>query len=106
MSTKYVNQNLGEYFGVVLARRTGAMALQDFAAAHPDVAEYNSTDNEVTFCTEEAQFIIRTDLNEELEVVYQGIYRVFCPQRDLATEYRTTIAHVLMSLKALLAKLE
>lgn len=84
---------------ITFVERNSRQELRRFAKKYPLEVTLNAEQTEATFETEDWQFKIRADQNEELQDVFIGTITAFCPERVLyRTVYSQDINVVLASL--------
>jgi len=92
--------DLSKYFGIEFSENTGAKAIADYAARNPLVMEHDVEGGALRFGGEDFMCIVHHDTDENLEVVFRGIVRTYCPERDVFdTGYRNTIDQVMEQLR-------
>lgn len=94
---------LTQVFGfddIPFVTNVGRQRIREFASRFPAEVTLHDDGDSATFNTEDIQFRVRHDLDEELHVVYEGTITSFCPQRQLfTTGYRHTLESVINRLR-------
>lgn len=68
---------------LVFESNVGRERLRLFAADYPLETTFDPSENVVRFGIEDLSFVLRTDLDEELHVVYAGSITSFCPTQTI-----------------------